>query len=359
MATKKGAALEELARSYFHKQGYFAMRGVPYRFEGDEVTDVDVWLYGRQAASGRIKAVVDAKDKRSPKALERILWTKGLQSVTSADRAIVVTTESNPKVAKFAKENRVSVVTKKFLDAFSRSPLAEDSRISLDEFIEFVCLNPNQRQDGNWIARISDTKSTLISNLGFPAFNSAISSFAFFAERIETRVQFREQALRSAFLCASVACIALDSALERLIFDDPERRAKSIEDGITFGDTGDGRVQRNIDSILKLIETGMDDGKAISFQASKAIRRQFASVRADVISEYFSKDQNQSHLFQAARELDSRAHVGFGGELNGLSVETKSVLGVFADFSQVKRGLLFKPLADPAPPPQADIPRLI
>ena len=106
MAGKKGAALEEIARAYFQRQGYFALRSVPYRFEGEDVTDIDVWLYGRQAASGRIRAVVDAKDKRSPKALERVLWTKGLQATTGSDRAIVVTTDNNPRVNRFARENQ-------------------------------------------------------------------------------------------------------------------------------------------------------------------------------------------------------------------------------------------------------------
>ena len=53
MALAKGAGLEELARTYFARQGYVAIRSVSIQFEDEEVTDVDVWLYGRQGGGVR------------------------------------------------------------------------------------------------------------------------------------------------------------------------------------------------------------------------------------------------------------------------------------------------------------------
>jgi hypothetical protein len=50
---RTGAGLEELVRAYFARQGFFALRGVSHRFEEEEVTDIDAWLYGRQSASVR------------------------------------------------------------------------------------------------------------------------------------------------------------------------------------------------------------------------------------------------------------------------------------------------------------------
>ena len=47
MAATKGAVLEELVRAYFARQGFFVLRSVPYRFDGEDVTDLDVWLYSR------------------------------------------------------------------------------------------------------------------------------------------------------------------------------------------------------------------------------------------------------------------------------------------------------------------------
>jgi len=65
-------------RAYFARQGFFALRGVSYRFEDEVVTDIDAWLYGRHSASVRTRTIVDVKEKRSPKAFERILWARGM-----------------------------------------------------------------------------------------------------------------------------------------------------------------------------------------------------------------------------------------------------------------------------------------
>jgi hypothetical protein len=64
MAVRKGPDLEELVRAYFARQGFFALRSVSLRFEDEEVTDIDVWSYGRQSASIRTRTLVDGKDKR-------------------------------------------------------------------------------------------------------------------------------------------------------------------------------------------------------------------------------------------------------------------------------------------------------
>lgn len=342
MAAKKGAALEEIARAYFQRQGYFALRSVPYRFDGEDVTDIDVWLYGRQAASGRIRAVVDAKDKRSPKALERVLWTKGLQVTTGSDRAIVVTTDNNPRVNRFARENRVSVVTKSFLDSFARSDRGKSDRMTLEGFYDHINANQSQKQDGDWLAHVEAVKTALVSNPGFPAFNSAVSAFRFFGEKLDTRPLYREQALRCCYLTASIACASLDAALERVVFDDESAKVRAINNGIVFGDTGDGKTQKNLQNVLNLVAASMNNGRALSAQIESAIDAEFGKIRADIISEYFSKEANQFALFTIARELEDKAHAPLGGDLNGLSLDAKGTLGVLADFSQVKRSLLFR-----------------
>lgn len=361
MAQRKGPGLEELVRSYFAHQGYFALRGVPFRFEGEEVTDVDVWLYGRQAASGRVRVVVDAKDKRSPKALERILWTKGLQALLSADRAIVVTTESNPRVARFARNNRISVITKALLQKVEEAGLGLEDRVTGDELLELIKANPHHKQDGDWLKQLGDAKAALISFPGFPAFNAAMSGFSFFAERAETRTLHKEVALRAAFLCAALAAVALDMALERVYFEDAETRQRAIADGVTFGDTGDGRAQRSIQNVLSLISESMENGRVLALQAQAKLEDRFSAVRADIVAEYFSKEENAQHLFKAARELEAKAHDKGGSAGNGLGVETKAVLGVLADFARVRRTTLFRASSDkgPGPADRAGVPRLI
>ena len=195
MAPSKGPALEELVRAYFAQQGFFSLRGISLRFEDEEVTDIDVWVYGRQSASVRTRTIVNVKNKRSPKAFERILWTRGMQLVLGCDRAIVATTDTNPKVIRFAHQQKVAILTKEFLDRLQKG-ISITGRLTAEEFIQNIQSYRDHKQDGDWLKHISGAKSALISLQGYPAFNAAMSAFRFFAERAETRPRHKEQALR-------------------------------------------------------------------------------------------------------------------------------------------------------------------
>jgi hypothetical protein len=339
-AAPKGAGLEELVRAYFARQGFFALRGVRVRFEDEEITDIDVWLYGRQSASVRTTTIVDVKDKRSPKAFERILWTRGTQLALGCDRAIVATTDGGPKIVRFAQQQKVGLLSKDFLQRL-QNKIDTTDRLTAEQFLECIQQYRDHKQDGDWIKLISDAKSAIISLHGYPAFNKAMSVFRFFAERAQTRPQNREQAIRGAYMAAALACIALDSALERVVYEDSTSRFKAIAAGVTYGDAGDARVQNSIDTVLSVMTGGMENGRVVARQAREALDRLFESVRADIIAEHFSKESNAAVLFSVARELDDRAHSANPLKIQDLTTEAKSVLGIFADFVQANRIVLF------------------
>ena len=284
----KGPDLEELVRAYFDRQGFFALRGTSFRHEGEQITDIDVWLYGRHSPNVRTRIIVDVKNKRSPKAFERILWVRGIQLALGCDKAVIATTDTSKNITRFAQQQKVTVLTKNFLELL-RNKLDMTDRLSLEQFTENIKRYVHHKQDGDWLKQIADTKSALVSLEGYPAFNTAMGAFGFFARRVETKLQHREQAVRGAYHTAALACIALDSALERVVYDDQTQRYRSIRDGVTYGDVGDARVQTSIESVLKVIKEGVDNGPAISRQAEEAMRRMFKEVRADIIAEHFSK----------------------------------------------------------------------
>jgi hypothetical protein len=351
---RTGAGLEELVRAYFARQGFFALRGVSFRFEDEEVTDIDAWLYGRQSASVRIRAIVDIKDKRSPKAFERILWARGMQLALGCDRAIVATTDGGTKIVKFAHQQKVALLTKEFL-ARLESKLEASERLTLEQFNDNIRSYKDHKQDGDWLRRISDAKSALISVQGYPAFNKAISTFAFFAERALTRPHNKQQALRGAYETAALACIALDSALERVVYEDQSSRYQAIAEGVTYGDAGDGRVQNSIKTVLDVVSNGLPNGRVVAKQAGDALAKMFENVRADIIAEHFAKEHNAATLFTIAKELDDRAHSIDANKIQSLSVEAKAILGVFADFVQVKRTALLSGTSPPgAPSPSSE-----
>jgi hypothetical protein len=339
MATTKGPALEELVRAYFARQGFFVLRSVPYRFDDEDVTDLDVWLYARQAASVRIRAVVDVKNKKTPKAFERVLWVKGLQQAMKCDRALIATTDASPALLRFAKSQNIAVLSKNFLEKLSKK-LDIHERLTLEGFVEQIQTNPAMKQDGDWLKILGDAKSSIASMAGFPAFNKAMFAFRFFAERAEVRIQHKDAALRCALLTAALACIALDVGLEPFVFGDIEQRRAGLNEGVMFGDSGDGRVQFSIDAAIDALSEGLLNGRAIAAQAREQLQKRLADIRAEVIAEYFMREHNAQHLFNVARELDEAAHTV--GEISNLSLslEAKSVLGVFADFVNVKRSVL-------------------
>ena len=156
---------------------------------------------------------------------------------------------------------------------------------------------------------------------GYPAFNKAIATFRFFAERAQTRPHHKEQALRGAFVAAALACIALDSALERIVYEDQDARYHAIANGVTYGDAGDARVQNTVKTVLEVIAKGMPNGRVVSKQANDALTKMFESVRADIIAEHFSKEHNASTLFAVAKELDDRAHTVRPSEIQNLSID--------------------------------------
>lgn len=337
MVLAKGAGLEELARAYFAWQGYVALRSVSIQFEEEEVTDVDVWLYGRQGGGVRTRALVDVKDKKSPKAFERVMWARGMQLALGCDRAVVTTTDTNPKVTRFAQQQKVTLLTATYLRRWASTEDILRDRMSIEDLVANIQSYSGHKQDGDWIKQISVAKSAVVSLAPYPAFNKAISSFRFFAERAATRPQHREQAVRGAFFSAGLACMALDAALERLSFEDQKTRYRLLYAGVTYGDAGDSRVKGSIDIVLSVISNGIKNGQVLARQTSDALKDMFAGVRAEIIAEFFSKEQNGSLLFPVARELEARAHMRSRTQLVALSTESKAIVGVFADFVGVKR----------------------
>lgn len=76
----KGPRMEELLRSYFLKTGYYVVRGVPFIYEGFDVTDIDLWLYSRTSSVSREVALVDAKNKKTRKRLNAFSGCRGCGS---------------------------------------------------------------------------------------------------------------------------------------------------------------------------------------------------------------------------------------------------------------------------------------
>ena len=151
----KGPRMEELLRSYFLKAGYYVVRGVPFIYEGFDVTDIDLWLYSRTSSVSREITLVDAKNKKTPQAIERIFWVQGLRIATKATNAVVATTEKRQEVKDFGRELGVLVLDGTFLGKLDKTDAPNALRFSEEEFFSKIDEYSLNKLDGDWRDRKS------------------------------------------------------------------------------------------------------------------------------------------------------------------------------------------------------------
>ncbi|AMO54948.1 hypothetical protein [Endozoicomonas montiporae] len=234
----KGHEMEELLRSYFLQAGYYVMRGVPFQYEGFDVTDIDLWLYSRTSSVARNISIVDVKNKKTPQAIERIFWTKGLSEAINADNAIVATTERKPEVKDFGNKLDVLVLDGLFLSKLSKSESHFERRLSDEEFIELVQSYDLGKLDGDWKGKILACKSLLSNGLSFDTCNQWLNISKFFAEQVLTKPSRMETALRCFYFSLSLVAIGIDFILKELSFLDQQERIERLSEGFTYGSRG-------------------------------------------------------------------------------------------------------------------------
>ena len=113
----KGELMEEKLRHYFLSNGYYVARGVKYNFEGNEITDIDLFLYGRSSSIARERINVDIKNKKTPKAFERILWAKGLQVLLKFDSCVVATKDTRELIRNYGLKHNTVIFDGNFLES--------------------------------------------------------------------------------------------------------------------------------------------------------------------------------------------------------------------------------------------------
>src|SRR3546814_19222192 len=96
-----------------------------------------------------------------------------MQLAIGCDRALVATTETDPRIARFARDQKVALISRAFL---SRIDGSDESlqRLSKEEFYAEIKRYPAAKQDGDWIKIVEGVRSSLISTNGFAAFNHAM-----------------------------------------------------------------------------------------------------------------------------------------------------------------------------------------
>lgn len=336
----KGYIAEELLRAYFSKAGYYVVRGVPFNYEGFSVTDIDLWLYSRASSVSREIAIVDAKNKKTPQAIERIFWVQGLKAAIGATSAIVATTDKRPEVKEFGRELGVVVLDGSFLARLGPRDGLDPVRLSDEEFVEGLANYSLGKLDGDWKGRISFCKSLLSKGLNFDNCNEWLNQGRFFADHAIANYPQRENALRCLYLICSFVAVAIDYLLKDLSFLEQGERSLMLEEGFTYGSRGRSGLKKILEVSLGLVEQHAPEGITTSHQVRRSVESQLAELNADILSVFFSRPEVARTLFSVAKEFEQLAMARQFSDHNKSSVELKSMLFCLLDHWSIDRSKL-------------------
>ncbi|MET0636349.1 MAG: hypothetical protein ABWZ25_10010 [Chitinophagaceae bacterium] len=331
----KGAYMEELLRNYFLSQGFYVVRGLKYRFAGEDVTDVDVFLYKRISTTARHRGNVDIKNKKTPQAMERILWANGVKNLLNFNECIVATTDSRPFIHDFAKVHNTTLLDGNFTGRLKSDPKAP--RLSEDDLMQLLgkysSLNVFKR---DWRFIVEESKSRLLSEMDYSGFNAGLSPLQYFVNKSIVSVDEKKQAAtRALYAVISHLLVIIDYICKDLVQIDEARQRKSMTEGFLYGNLGK-------DGATKLLAI------ARKMAGTSARSVDFTNVPADMLAEFFTKRENVRGLMTWALAFEQIAYGTNTENPTNLDAGLKSVLGVFLDFLQVPRRTFFDSYASHA-----------
>lgn len=337
MAGTKGNKAEESLRLYFLDAGYYVVRGVPYKYKDFDITDIDLFLYGRASALSRERNIVDIKNKKTPQAVERIFWTKGLQKSLNMDHAIVATTETNPAVLAYGKENNVIVLDGKFLKKIQSKYANNDTRFTDEEFWSLIECYPFQKMDGNWKEKIRRAKGILLNGLNFDSINEWIELAKFFVQQALDNHQYRIIALRCLYIIFSFILIAIDFQMKELSFMSNDEKQNYLNNGFSYGSKGRDGTNHIIQTAARLIRQVARGGDGLANQIQNHLETAFNQLNSPILGEHFAKNEVSRSLFDMAKEFEACAMKKSLPHYSEMSLNLKSTLFCFIDYWEIKR----------------------
>ncbi|MDD5158097.1 hypothetical protein [Sulfurimonas sp.] len=337
-AINKGFKTEEILRIYFLKNGYYVARGIPFNYRGFAITDIDLWLYNRTSSVSREISIVDIKNKKTPQAIERIFWVKGLQTAIKATNALIATTDKRPDVKDFGKDLNVFVLDGNFLNKIKNYEQYLEARLTDEEIISMIDSYSLSKLDGDWKNKFLEAKSLLALGLNFDNMNKLLNITKFFVEQIFTKPSQKEISLRIFYLLCSYIAINLDYIQRDLAFlEDADARKNAFKNGFRYGNKGEKEIKRIIDMSLSFVEQYADNGQSIANQARYNISKQFENMPTDILAEYFSDNKVLKSIFASSLEFELLSANRIFKLHTYSTTEVKSFIAVLLDFYGIDR----------------------
>ena len=326
----KGFKAEEALRGYFRSSGYFVVRGIPLTYRNFDVTDVDLWLYVKATSLSAERTCVDVKRKRTPQAMERVLWTKGLKEVLTVDQAIVVTSDNRPETRDFGAAHGVGIMQGDFLQhavkAFPPSGrLTEEELFSL---LKTPCVVDSGVEWRSWFRRV---KAILLDSLNFDGCNKFLLGTKLLLDEYLATGRSSEVPVRLLYAIIAYFLICLDYSSRLFVHRDAAVRTAVLTNGFRYGEAGRQRTEEIVQMALHLLA---ESGKSNLF-SGEALRsefeRQVSEYHAEILGEHFSKTESLKNLFVIARSFEEHAYAETLLRPHESPSEQKAVIGLICD----------------------------
>jgi hypothetical protein len=337
----KGLDLEELLRAYFLRAGFFVARGVALQHDGEDLTDIDIWLYERPTGSSRRRQIVDAKSKNKPKAVERLLWTKGLAELLEVDGAYVATTDSRPMLRAISKKLGIALLDGADLRRIGESEkVAYPDRLTEEEFLANITKFDRIRRDRAVQTFYADMKSSLIDSFGAATINRALDTFgavASLAVSLHPDSDDAQLAARMSHFAASIVALSIDFVVSEFSFRTVDERRTALINAIRYGNSDAVAGRERIVLATELLRKYGPNGEVTGRAVETAIMRDLQNIPAEIVGEYVAKHIRQDELFQIAKRFEHNAFSKALPPFDSLGAEEKSFVAALLDFSGVDR----------------------
>ncbi len=337
---KKGFETEEVVRSYFLGAGFFVVRGVRLHHAGDELTDIDLWLYERSATLARRRIIIDIKDNAQPKAAERLFFVKGLADFIQVEASGIATSDPRRSLRDLARKHNVLWIDNADLQRLKSSErLTASSRLTDEELAQRITAVDTQRASKNVRDTFSSIKSSVVDRFGPSCANTAIEGAQYFARMaVEAHPGSPPAELftRLTYFACAIAAAALDFASGEAALRPLAERLAWLTDAIRFGEDPKGTDEKLRWSEAAIREYA-PNGKGLADLVRTRFYEALRSVPAESLAEIVVKLANSDRLFNAACDLERAAFLIKCPAFDELSLDAKSILGAILDFVAVGR----------------------
>lgn len=337
----KGAVLEEVLRAYFLRVGFFVIRGVPFRFAGEDLTDVDLWLYERPTGTSRRVQICDIKYKQRPKAVERIFWTCGLADALKVDGAYVATTDKRKGLRSVAEKLDLQLIDGNDIQRIRDSQtVLYAERIGDEQLCQELQAVDKQFRNKNLQESRTDILSALSEGFGAPSAVRALEGFRRLASSVVSYhpdSSAARSAGRLAYLAAAIACESLDYVSVGAAFRSLDERRELILNAVRLGALSSEEGQQGLKLALALVGKYAPGGRSAAFAMEDALKKDLESIPAEIVADQAVRLLKFDQLFLTGRELEMASYHVYLPPFDSLGVPTKSMLGALLDYAGVDR----------------------